>query len=69
MCIHDGTLECMKDAAIRIRVEKELRASFAEACLADKRQASEVLREFMKAYVERYRQGQRELFPHHPGRH
>lgn len=44
----------MKDAAIRIRVERELRTSFLEACRTTERQASDVLREFMQAYVERY---------------
>lgn len=52
----------MKDAAIRIRVERELRASFLEACRTKERQASDVLREFMQAYVERYLSGQEDLF-------
>ena len=53
----------MKDAAIRIRVERELRTSFLEACRTTERQASDVLREFMQAYVERYLGGQGDLFP------
>ena len=53
----------MKDAAIRIRVERELRTSFLEACRTAERQASDVLREFMQAYVERYLGGQGDLFP------
>jgi hypothetical protein len=53
----------MKDAAIRIRVERELRAAFLEACQTTKRQASDVLREFMQAYAERYLGGQGDLFP------
>jgi len=52
----------MKDAAIRIRVEKDLHASFKAACQAGNRQASDVLREFMKNYIERHPAGQRELF-------
>lgn len=56
-------LALVKDAAIRIRVERELRASFLEACRATERQASDVLREFMQAYAERYLGGQGDLFP------
>ncbi len=52
----------MKDAAIRIRVERELHASFKAACQAGNRQASDVLREFMETYVERHQAGQGELF-------
>lgn len=52
----------MKDAAIRIRVERELHASFKAACQAGNRQASDVLREFMQAYAERHQQGQGDLF-------
>ncbi|MGC8537301.1 MAG: hypothetical protein ACP5QR_17615, partial [Rhizomicrobium sp.] len=52
----------MKDAAIRIRVEKDLHASFKAACQAGSRQASDVLREFMEAYIERHPSGQSELF-------
>ena len=52
----------MKDANLRIRVERELHASFMAACEARSRQASEVLREFMETYVERHQAGQGELF-------
>lgn len=52
----------MKDAAIRIRVERDLHASFKAACQAGNRQASDVLREFMRTYAERHQQGQGELF-------
>lgn len=52
----------MKDAGIRIRVEKELRASFVAACQAESRQASDVLRDFMQNYVERHLGGQGDLF-------
>lgn len=47
----------MKNAAIRLRVERELRASFADACRAENRQASDVLREFMRTYAERNQGG------------
>ena len=52
----------MKDAGIRIRVEKNLRSAFAVACQAEDKQASDVLRDFMKAYVARYQGGQGDLF-------
>lgn len=52
----------MKDAAIRIRVERVLHASFKAACQAGNRQASDVLREFMETYAERHQAGQSELF-------
>lgn len=42
-----------KDVGIRIRVEKELRQAFQEACTAENRHVSDVLREFMKVYAER----------------
>lgn len=61
----------MKDAGIRIRVEKELRAAFVEACQAADRQASDVLRDFMRTFVARHQRGQGDLFSvpiRHPGR-
>lgn len=42
-----------KDVGIRIRVEKELREAFQGACVAENRQASDVLREFMRSFAER----------------
>lgn len=42
----------MKDVGIRIRVEKELREAFRNACLADNREASDVLRELMRVYID-----------------
>lgn len=52
----------MKDAGIRIRVEKELRTSFIAACQAENQLASDVLRNFMQTYVMRHRTGQGDLF-------
>jgi len=52
----------VKDAGIRIRVEKNLRSAFAAACQAENKQASDVLRDFMQAYVARYQGGQGDLF-------
>lgn len=44
----------MKDSGLRIRVQRELRDRFNEACRAEDKSAAQVLREFMRAYVERY---------------
>jgi hypothetical protein len=52
----------VKDAGIRIRVERDLRAAFAAACQAENKQASDVLREFIQAYVARHQGGQGDLF-------
>ena len=41
-----------KDVGLRIRVDKELRQSFVEACRTRDMGASEVLREFMRLYSE-----------------
>jgi hypothetical protein len=57
-----STLAVVKDAGIRIRVEKQLRSAFAAACQAEHKQASDVLREFMEAFVNRHQGGQGDLF-------
>ena len=52
-----------KDFGIRVRVEKDLREAFVEACRAQGLGASSVLRDFMHAYAERHQNGlQRNLF-------
>lgn len=40
-----------KDAGMRIRVERELRDEFLEACREQDRPAAQVIREFMRKYV------------------
>jgi len=50
-------LGVMKDANIRIRVEKELHASFTAACQSENRHASDVLREFMRSFADRSQNG------------
>lgn len=53
-----------KDVGIRIRVEKELRDSFQGACDVENRNASEVLREFMRSFAAQRVGGmQSSLFP------
>ncbi len=42
----------MKDVGLRIRVQKELREQFVEACRKQDKPAAQVLREFMRTYIE-----------------
>ena len=54
----------LKESGLRIRVETQLREEFLHACKKDDLTAAQVLRAFMRAYVERQRQGdQPDLFP------
>lgn len=41
----------MKDAGLRIRIDRELREQFLNACREDDKPAAQVLREFMRRYV------------------
>jgi len=41
----------MKDVGLRIRVQRELREQFLEACKEQDKPAAQVLREFMREYV------------------
>jgi hypothetical protein len=47
--LHGGA---MKDAGMRIRVEQDLRQEFIAACQAQHTPAAQVLRQFMRGYVE-----------------
>lgn len=40
-----------KDAGLRIRVDRELREQFLEACRDQDKPAAQVLREFMRDYI------------------
>lgn len=52
-----------KDTGLRIRVERELREEFLDVCRDQHVPGAHVLREFMREYVHRYRQGaQADLF-------
>ena len=42
----------MKDVGLRIRIQRELREQFLEACKAQDKPAAQVLRQFMRAYVK-----------------
>ena len=46
-----------KDVGLRIRIENELREEFQGACVAENRNASEVLRDFMRSFAEEHLQG------------
>jgi hypothetical protein len=55
----------IKDAGMRLRVERDLRHEFVETCRAEGKAAAQVLREYMRDYVARNRaasQGELNLF-------
>lgn len=41
-----------KDVGLRIRVDRDLREAFVEACRSQDVAASEILREFMRTYTQ-----------------
>lgn len=43
----------MKDVGLRIRVQRDLREEFLAACREEDKPAAQVLREFMRSYVQR----------------
>ena len=52
----------IKDSGMRIRVEKDLREAFVQACRAQNRAAADVLRDFMRVFTEKQQSGQGNLF-------
>lgn len=54
MCIHWLHCSIMKDVGLRIRVQRDLREQFLEVCRAQDKPAAQVLREYMREYVERH---------------
>ena len=56
MCIHRLHSPRMKDVGLRIRVQRDLREQFLEACRVQDKPAAQVLREFMRAYVQEQQQ-------------
>lgn len=48
-----GYTRDMKDSGLRIRVQRDLRDRFLEVCRAQDKPAAQVIREFMRDYVER----------------
>ena len=51
-CVSIGYTRAMKDAGLRIRVQKDLRDKFVEACRRRDVPAAQVLREFMRGFVD-----------------
>lgn len=45
----------MKDAGMRIRVEQDLREEFISVCQTQHTPAAQVLRQFMRGYVEQFK--------------
>jgi predicted DNA-binding protein len=43
----------IKDSGFRVRVQRDLRERFLEVCRAQDKPAAQVIREFMREYVER----------------
>lgn len=54
----------MKDVGLRIRVQRELREQFLEACRLQDKPAAQVLREFMRAYVRKHESSTDTAGPH-----
>ena len=48
----------LKDSGLRIRVESQLREDFLRVCMRDDLTAAQVLRAFMRNYVDRRMRGQ-----------
>ena len=52
ICVSNGYTSFMrKDVGLHIRVERELRDDFLEACRVQDKPAAQVIREFMKRYI------------------
>lgn len=51
-----------KDAGLRIRVEKDLREAFTQACRDQNLVAADVLRDFMREFTRQHVRGQGSLF-------
>lgn len=43
-----------KDSGLRIRVQRELREKFLEVCRAQDKPAAQVIREFMRTYINQH---------------
>jgi predicted DNA-binding protein len=53
-CVHNGHT-MPKDTSLRIRLDTELHQRFLEVCRAQDKPAAQVLREYMRSYVQRNR--------------
>lgn len=52
----------MKESALRIRVENQLRESFLRACKKEDLTAAQVLRAYMRSYIEQQERGKSLIF-------
>jgi len=54
----------LKESGLRIRVESQLREDFLRVCKKEELTAAQVLRAFMRTYIDRRMRGQQvDLFP------
>lgn len=55
-CVSIGHTSYMstKDSGFRIRVQRDLREKFLDACRAQDKPAAQVIREFMRDYVDQH---------------
>lgn len=62
--MHDGCHPCtqMKESGLRIRVENDLREAFLTTCKDEDKTAAQVLRAFMRSYVDQRGGLQSDLF-------
>jgi antitoxin component of RelBE/YafQ-DinJ toxin-antitoxin module len=51
-----------KDSGMRVRIERDLREAFVNACQAQGLAASEVLRDFMRSFAAKHSSEQAMLF-------
>lgn len=63
-----GSRMALKDCGMRIRVEKELRDAFVQACRAQDRVAADVLRDFMHSFTDKQHRDQADLFARTEGK-
>lgn len=62
-CVSNGDTIMTKDAGFRIRLDAGLRRNFVDACKQQDRSAAQVIRDFMRRYVDRHADdAQGELF-------
>ena len=57
-----------KDSGLRVRVQRELREKFLEVCRAQDKPAAQVIREFMRTYIDRHDAQDSGPFTHKPQR-
>ena len=64
---YTANIMAIKNAGLRIRVERSLRDEFLDACRAEDKPAAQVIREFMREYVAKHQsEAQGSLFDAQP---